>query len=74
MVKIQSVAYQALREDYNMYCEPETPFREYVECNSQSDPNFFRWLFNESFDNDFDSDLTQEHREAFQNFLDECND
>lgn len=74
MKTIQPTATQALRENYNMYCESQTSFREYVECQSQSDPNFFRWLFSEEFDNDFDSDLTDEHKEAFQKFLNNCND
>lgn len=73
MKAIQSAAMQALRENYNMYCDSsETTFREYVECQSQSDPNFFRWLFGEEFENDFDTDLTEEHKEAFKYFLDDC--
>ena len=43
--------------------------KKYVELNAQSDPNFFRWLFSEDFDNDFDSSLTKEQREEYTNWL-----
>lgn len=45
------------------------PIREWVECEAQSDPGFFRWLFQEEFDNDFDNDLSDEQREAFEEYL-----
>lgn len=71
MKTIQSAARQQLIEDYSRYCDPlyET-LREYVERTSQSDPNFFRWLFSEEFDNDFDMSLTDEHKKTFEVFLD----
>ena len=31
----------------------DVELREYVEMSAESDPNFFRWLFGEDFDNDF---------------------
>lgn len=42
---------------------------EYVKANSQSDPNFFRWLFDEEFDADFDSSLTDEQKEEYKSFI-----
>lgn len=70
MKTIQSAARQQLIEDYNRYCDPsDETFREYVERSSQSDLNFFRWLFSEEFDDDFDMSLTDEHRKAFEDFL-----
>lgn len=70
-IKIQSAVEQVLRENYNAYCNPpETTLRDYIERESKSDPNFYRWLFSEEFDNDFDTDLTDEHKEAFADFLD----
>lgn len=60
-------AEQILRENFN---EVEgCTFREYVEACAESDPNFFRWLFNEEFDNDFDSDLSDEQREEYNDFI-----
>jgi succinate dehydrogenase flavin-adding protein (antitoxin of CptAB toxin-antitoxin module) len=47
----------------------ETELREYVEMSAQSDPNFFRWLFGEDFDNDFDSSMTSEQKEEYNNWL-----
>jgi len=49
----------------------ENSLYDYVYCESQSDPNFFRWLFEESFDNDFDSSLNDEQKEEFKNWLEE---
>jgi hypothetical protein len=43
--------------------------KEYVETTSQSDPNFFRWLFDEDFDNDFDMSMTEEQKEEFKSFV-----
>lgn len=68
-IKIQPAAEQVIKEQFKMYCAPATTLREYTELESQSDPNFFRWLFGEEFDNDFDSDLTEAHKEVFANFL-----
>lgn len=67
-MKIQSAAKQALTTNHEQSGTEQT-LREYVECESQSDPNFFRWLFAEEFPNDFDSDLTPEYKEAFEYFL-----
>lgn len=47
----------------------ENSLYEYVYCESQGDPNFFRWLFEEEFDNDFDSSLSDEQREQFKIWL-----
>lgn len=44
-------------------------FAEYVKTSSESNPNFFRFFFDEAFDNDFDLDLTQEQEEEFEKFL-----
>lgn len=47
----------------------DVELREYVEANAQSDPNFFRWLFDEEFDNDFDSSLTDSQKEEYTSFV-----
>ena len=43
--------------------------KEYVETEADNDPNFFRFLFDENFDNDFDMDLTNEQRDEYNTFL-----
>lgn len=47
----------------------DVELREYVEASAQSDPNFFRWLFGEEFDNDFDSSMTEEQKEEYRNWV-----
>lgn len=65
-----------LIENYNQAakaaeCDIENyqPMRDWVECESQSDPNFFRWLFQEELDNDFDNDLSDYQKQEFEEFL-----
>ena len=43
--------------------------KEYIESEADSDPNFFRFLFSEDFDNDFDLSLTDNQREEYNEFL-----
>lgn len=47
----------------------DVELREYVEMNAGSDPNFFRWLFDEEFDNDFDFSMTPDQKEEFKKWL-----
>lgn len=69
MKTIRSNAEQVLKSDYNEYADKSQSFKDYVELCSQSDPNFFSWLFDEELGSDFDTDLTEEHRESFSDFL-----
>ena len=48
------------RNDYTL--------KEYIESEADSDPNFFRFLFSEDFDNDFDMSLTDNQREEYNEF------
>lgn len=64
-----------LKENYDNYRrngEPDdsTTLREYIEASAESEPGFFRWLFNNDDLDDF-ADLTDEQKEEYQNFLDE---
>lgn len=68
-------ALQMLKENYDNYRrngEPDdsTTLREYIEASAESEPGFFRWLFNNDDLDDF-ADLTDEQKEEYQNFLDE---
>lgn len=49
----------------------EISLYEYVNAESQSDPNFFRWLFDEEFDNDFDSSMSDDQKAEFNTWLEE---
>jgi hypothetical protein len=42
---------------------------EHVTEQSESDPNFFRWLSDEDLQDDFNSSLTKEQQEEFDNWL-----
>lgn len=68
-------ALQVLQENYADYLRNGDPndittLREYVEAQAESDPSFFRWLFNNDDLDDF-ADLTDEQKEEYQNFLNE---
>ena len=57
---------QVLTENYNNSGET-CEFAEWVKLESQSDPNFFRWLFDDDSLQDFSAG---EHEEEFLEF---CN-
>lgn len=68
-------ATQVLKENYADYRrngDPKdiTTLREYVETQAETDPGYFRWLFNNDDLDDF-ADLTDEQVEEYQSFLDE---
>lgn len=63
---------QVLTENYNNYIEngdDNITLREYVECEAESDPNFFRWLFDDDGLGDFNFGLSDEQREEYRNFI-----
>ena len=61
---------QVLIENYESANNPaDVSFKEYIETESKNDPNFFRFLFEESFDSDFDFSLSCEQKEEFEDFL-----
>ena len=66
---------QDLKEKYADYLRSgkdyNTDLREYVESEADSDPNFFRWLFNDDNLEDF-ADLDNEQKEEYEKFLDIC--
>lgn len=69
IIAIRSNALQILQETFE---ETEgTSLKQYVIDSSKADPNFFRWLFNEDLENDFDSSLTDAHKSEFDNFISE---
>lgn len=49
----------------------ENSLFDYVTTASENDPNFYRWLFDEDFENDFDKSLTESQKREFQNWLSE---
>lgn len=65
---------QQLKENYEKQVNTyEVSFREFIELEAQSDQNFFRWLFDEELENDFDSSLTEEQRKEYKRFLEDKN-
>jgi hypothetical protein len=49
------------------------PVKEYASNQAENDPNFFRWLFDEDFENDWDRDLTPEQESEYKEFLETLN-
>jgi hypothetical protein len=64
---IRTNAIRILEENYEQTEQNET-LREYVERSADSDPGFFRWLFDEDLRNDFDTSLSDEQRAAWEEF------
>ena len=66
---------QVLKESYTDYLRSGKDYnsnlREYVETKADSDPGFFRWLFNNDNLDDF-ANLTEEQKEEYDDFLDVC--
>jgi hypothetical protein len=65
MKTIKDNTLRTLRENYKESGE-KISFNEWVNRESENDPNFFRFLFNKEFDNDFDADLSDEERKEFK--------
>ena len=59
-----------LTENHMNYSDDIT-LREYVERQAESDPNFFRWLFDDGELGDFDYGLSDEQREEYREFREE---
>lgn len=66
--EIRENAEQVLRENFSANTDDEVTLSEYVKNESESDPNFFRWLFNE-VGNDRLSDFQCPDRAKFESFL-----
>lgn len=68
-----------IRENYRMYRENciadygecDMPLKGYVERESESDPDFFRWLFDDGEISDFGTNLASARREEFMDWLEE---
>ena len=78
MKKVAAYAEQVLNENYrrsvskweetNPEYEPYT-ISEWCELESESDPDFYRWLFNDPDVNDFGSNLTDEEKQIATDFF-----
>lgn len=69
-------ALQVMQENFADYRRngeqnDKTTLREYVESQADSDPGFFRFLFNNDDIEDF-ADLDDEHKEEYKEFLNSC--
>lgn len=65
---MKEIKLQQLLENF-INSESEMSFSEYVKRESENDPNFFRWFFDEEFDNDFNLSLSDEQLEEFNDFV-----
>lgn len=75
MIKNKENKKQVLVENFSAYNgeEPAT-LKGYVERESENDPGFFRWLFDDGSLNDFGFNLTDEQRQGYKEFLDSLSD
>ncbi|MBR8726263.1 hypothetical protein [Bacteroides pyogenes] len=70
MATIRTNAEEILKENYRQG-KHEISFMEWLELESENDPYFWMWLFN---DENLESPtlLTDEHRQLYIDFLKEC--
>jgi hypothetical protein len=76
--KVAAYVEQALKQNYRTHIsmwdeqnpgvEPYT-IAEWCDLESQSDPDFFRWLFNDPDISDFGGNLTDEERKIAFDFI-----
>ena len=67
-MKNRNYKIQVLTENYNSIANGETcEFAEWVKLEAQSDPNFYRWLFDDDSLQDFSAG---EYEEEFVEFCD----
>ena len=73
---INSFVLSAIKESYYLNNNmKEISFKEYLENEAENDPNFFYELFeNEDYEQNWDSLLSEEDREEWNNFLNKAND
>lgn len=63
---------QVLRELYDNYIKngsDDITLREYVDREADSDPNFYRWLFDDDDLGDFNFGLSDEQRKEYRDFI-----
>ena len=73
---INSFVLSAIKESYYLNNNmKEISFKEYLENEAENDPNFFYELFeNEDYEQNWDSLLSEEDREEWNNLLNKAND
>lgn len=73
---INSFVLSAIKESYYLNNNmKEVSFKEYLENEAENDPNFFYELFeNEDYEQKWDSVLSEEDREEWNNLLNKAND
>lgn len=72
-MKILSDKLQALKENFNKQeNKDEITLRKFIEYESKSEENFYRWLFNAIGDEEFE--MTEERKIEYEEFLSCLND
>jgi hypothetical protein len=61
---------QILSENFKALDNKEILMRDFIEMSAANDPNFFRWLFDAEFEEDFDSSLSTDQKIEYQDFID----
>ena len=60
---------QILIENYNQADNGSMTLKEYVERESNNDPNFYSWLLDKELEQDFYSSLTEGEKEECKQFI-----
>jgi len=68
MKTIRTNAQQVISENFKQV-ENSTTIANYAELEAQSDPGFYRWLFNDENISDFGSNLTNEEIQTALDFF-----
>lgn len=73
---INSFVLSAIKENYYLnYNMKETSFKDYLETESENDPNFFYELFdNENYEQHYDSLLSEDDKEEWEDLLDKADE
>ena len=73
---INSFVLSAIKENYYLnYNMKETSFKDYLETESENDPNFFYELFdNEDYEQHYDSLLSEDDKEEWEDLLNKADD
>lgn len=73
---INSFVLSAIKENYYLnYNMKETSFKDYLETESENDPNFFYELFdNEDYEQHYDSLLSEDDKAEWEDLLDKADE
>ena len=67
-MKIRSTAYELLTENFEK-ANNALEFIPWIKLESENGPGFYRWLFDNEDIGDFGSNMTEQQRWAYEDFI-----